>query len=101
MRRLSEEIDEIDDDDQISEGAPSELRYYDDVSELTETQSMMSRTMNDIDFIPPECDLDQYIDDMLKNKNKRMMKQMELNHDQKLQQLKLEIQEQERRILTD
>ena len=57
MRRLSEELEEIDEDeDLVSEAGP--LRYYDDVSELTETQSMMSRTMNDIDYIPPECDLD-------------------------------------------
>jgi hypothetical protein len=36
MRRLSEELEEIDEDeDLVSEAGP--LRYYDDVSELTET----------------------------------------------------------------
>jgi len=36
----------------------------------------------DIEYIPPDCDLDEYIEQMLKNKNKRLVKKLELKHEQ-------------------
>jgi hypothetical protein len=89
---------EDDNSDQQSEA----LQYYDDVSDFTDTRSMMShRTMQEIDYIPPDCDLDLYIEEMLKNKNKRMIKQLELKHEQQLNQLRHQIDEEDKRIFTD
>ena len=87
MHRLElSDIDDNDIDDIIEEQRRKAPIFYDDVSEFSETQSVMSMQTitGQVDYIPPDCDLDQYIDDMLKNKNKRMMKQMEMQHDQKL-----------------
>lgn len=79
---------EDDNSDQQSEA----MQYYDDVSDFTDTRSMVShRTMQEIDYIPPDCDLDLYIEEMLKNKNKRMIKQLELKHEQQLNQLRHQI----------
>lgn len=78
------------------------LPYYDDVSEFSETKSVMShRTLNEIDYVPPDCDLDLYIEEMMKVKNKRMIKQMELKHEQRMFQLKMQIEEEDKRIFTD
>jgi|688.fasta_scaffold641927_1 hypothetical protein len=53
------------------------------------------------DYIPPDTDLDQYLEDLLKNKNKRMLKKMELVQEQKLHQLKLENAEEAKIVLND
>jgi hypothetical protein len=79
-----------------------EIQFYDDVSELIETRSMMShRTLNDIDYIPPDCDLDQYIEDMLKNKNEKLVKKFEIDHERKLAQLRHQFEEDDKIIFTD
>ena len=53
------------------------------------------------DYIPPDTDLDQYLEDLLKNKNKRMLKKMELVQEQKLHQLKFENEEEAKIVLND
>lgn len=53
------------------------------------------------DYIPPDTDLDQYLEDLLKNKNKRMLKKMELVQEQKLHQLKYENEEEAKIVLND
>ena len=53
------------------------------------------------DYIPPDTDLDQYLEDLLKNKNKRKIKKMELVQEQKLHQLKFENEEEAKIVLND
>lgn len=47
---------------------------YDDVSDFSETQSVMSmQTITGKEgYIPPDADLDEYLENLLKNQNKRM-----------------------------
>ena len=67
-----------------------DLPFYDDVSDFSDTKSMMShRTVNEIEYVPPDCDIDLYIEEMMKNNNKRFMKQLELKHEQRMFQLKM------------
>ena len=90
-------------DNEIDKLIEEQTVYYDDVSDFSETQSVMSfaTITNKEDYIPPDADLDQYLEDLLKNKNKRMQKQMKLINEQKMDQLKFEHQEEEKIVLTE
>jgi hypothetical protein len=97
------ESDSSDIDNEIDRMIEEQSHYYDDVSDFSETQSVMSiQTISKReDYIPPDTDLDQYLEDLLKNKNKRMLKKMELVQEQKLHQLKLENAEEAKIVLND
>jgi hypothetical protein len=97
------ESDSSDIDNEIDRLIEEQSHYYDDVSDFSETQSVMSiQTISKReDYIPPDTDLDQYLEDLLKNKNKRMLKKMELVQEQKLHQLKLENAEEAKIVLND
>jgi hypothetical protein len=60
MHRLDSDIDDNDIDSIIDDHLRQEPVFYDDVSEFSETQSVMSMQTitGKVDYIPPDCDLD-------------------------------------------
>jgi len=104
---MADQIDDEIDEQEIERELERRLQEQDDgeyklyeVSDCQSVQSMMTTNTN-MDYIPPEANLDDYIDSLLKNKNRNRLKEMAEEEQKILDDVKQREEEDMKKILTE